>query len=114
MTPAGCRRHENGATVALIVHICACFNKNVEDLHAPAGHCRIPERCFASHAGVGAGALLQQILDDVDLSVLSLPEEQDVIKALLDFPALVAGAAEALEPHRVATYLHDTAAQLYK
>ena len=38
-----------------------------------------------------------------------LPEEQELIKALLDFPALVAGAAEALEPHRVATYLHDTA-----
>ena len=31
------------------------------------------------------------------------------MKALLDFPALVAGAAEALEPHRVASYLHDTA-----
>ena len=37
------------------------------------------------------------------------PEEQELIKALLDFPALVAGAAEALEPHRVATYLLETA-----
>ena len=46
---------------------------------------------------------------DVDLSVLTLPEEQELMKALLDYPSLVAGAAEALEPHRVATYLHDTA-----
>ena len=37
-------------------------------------------------------------------------EEQELIKRLLDFPALVAGAAEALEPQRVASYLHETAA----
>ena len=46
-------------------------------------------------------------------SVLTLPEEQELMKALLDYPALIAGAAEALEPHRVATYLHDTAVKLY-
>jgi arginyl-tRNA synthetase len=50
---------------------------------------------------------------DVDLSVLTLPEEQELIKSLLDYPALVAGAAAALEPHRVATYLHDTAGKTH-
>jgi arginyl-tRNA synthetase len=50
---------------------------------------------------------------DVDLSILSLPEEQELIKALLDYPSLVAGAAEALEPHRLATYLHDTAGKIH-
>jgi arginyl-tRNA synthetase len=49
----------------------------------------------------------------VDLSLLSLEEETELMKALLDFPALVTGAAEALEPHRVATYLHDTAAKIH-
>ncbi|MFL5634466.1 MAG: arginine--tRNA ligase [Gemmatimonadaceae bacterium] len=48
-------------------------------------------------------------VDDVDYAVLSEPEEQELIKALLDFPAIVASAAEMLEPHRVATYLHDSA-----
>ena len=47
--------------------------------------------------------------DDVDFGVLSEPEEQELIKALLDFPALIAGAAESLEPHRIANYLLDTA-----
>jgi arginyl-tRNA synthetase len=51
--------------------------------------------------------------DDVDLSVLELPEEQELMKALLDFPALVSGAADSLEPHRVATYLHDTAGNVH-
>jgi arginyl-tRNA synthetase len=48
-----------------------------------------------------------------DLSLLALEEETELMKALLDFPALVAGAAEALEPHRVATYLHDTAGRIH-
>ena len=47
--------------------------------------------------------------EGVDLSVLSEPAEQALIKALLDFPDLVAGAADALEPHRVANYLLETA-----
>jgi arginyl-tRNA synthetase len=40
---------------------------------------------------------------------LSEPEERELIKALLDWPAVVVGATEALEPHRVANWLHDTA-----
>jgi len=48
-----------------------------------------------------------------DLSPLVLEEETELMKALLDFPALVAGAAEALEPQRLATYLHDTASRIH-
>ena len=44
----------------------------------------------------------------VAFEALSLPEEQELVKALLDFPAVVAGAAAALEPHRVAAYLLET------
>ena len=50
---------------------------------------------------------------DVDFAILSLPEEQELVKALLDFPALVAGAAEALEPHRIASYLLETARKIH-
>ena len=50
---------------------------------------------------------------DADLSVLTLSEEQELIKALLDYPALIGGSASALEPHRVATYLHDTAGKIH-
>ena len=47
---------------------------------------------------------------DTPLDALVEPEEQELIKRLLDFPELIAGAAEALEPQRVASYLHETAA----
>ncbi len=46
---------------------------------------------------------------DIDLSVLVEPEERELIKALADFPAMVAGAAAALEPHRLANWLERTA-----
>jgi arginyl-tRNA synthetase len=55
----------------------------------------------------------RSIDSSADLSVLTLPEEAELMKALLDFPALVAAAAEALEPHRVATYLHETAGKVH-
>ena len=45
---------------------------------------------------------------NVDFDALVEPEERELVKALLDFPAVLAGAAEALEPHRIASYLHDT------
>ena len=46
---------------------------------------------------------------EIRFDVLREPEEQELIKALLDFPELVESAAEALEPHRIATYLLETA-----
>ncbi len=49
----------------------------------------------------------------VDLSPLTAREELALIKTLLRYPALVAGAARACEPHRVAVYLHDLAAQFH-
>jgi arginyl-tRNA synthetase len=45
----------------------------------------------------------------VKFEVLSEPEEQALIKSLLEYPALVESAAESLEPHRIANYLHETA-----
>ncbi len=47
--------------------------------------------------------------DGVDLSVLSEPAEQELIKQLLDFPAVVSGASENLEPQRIAGWLFETA-----
>ena len=45
----------------------------------------------------------------VDWSVLDTVEERELVKAMLDWPEFVAAAAEALEPHRVANWLLETA-----
>jgi arginyl-tRNA synthetase len=48
-------------------------------------------------------------LSQVDLSQLGEPEEQALIKQLIDFPEMMLGAAQALEPHRVTSYALETA-----
>ena len=50
----------------------------------------------------------------VDLATLDTTEERELAKKLVDFPALVAGAAEALEPHRIAAYLLELAGLAHK
>jgi arginyl-tRNA synthetase len=49
----------------------------------------------------------------LDWSVLDTPEERELVKALLDWPAFVAQAAEQLEPHRVANWLLETARMVH-
>lgn len=50
------------------------------------------------------------LYDEVDLRFLKLPEEVNLIKAIIRFPEVVEGAAIALEPHRLTFYLNDLAA----
>jgi arginyl-tRNA synthetase len=45
----------------------------------------------------------------VDCGLLGEPEELALINAILDYPAVLRGATDALEPHRVTTYLHEMA-----
>jgi arginyl-tRNA synthetase len=45
----------------------------------------------------------------VDFGPLTLPEELAIIKRLLQYPGVVAGAGRAREPHRVAYYLTELA-----
>ncbi|HTR78336.1 MAG TPA: arginine--tRNA ligase [Gemmatimonadaceae bacterium] len=51
--------------------------------------------------------------EDLAQGALSLPEEQSLVKALLEFPEIVRGAAAALEPHRIANYVHDLAGRVH-
>jgi len=46
---------------------------------------------------------------EVNLGLLTLPEELTLMKALTRFPEIVAGAATALEPHRLTFFLNDLA-----
>jgi arginyl-tRNA synthetase len=51
--------------------------------------------------------------DTADTSLLAHEREGDLLRALADFPRVVASAAELREPHRVARYLEDTAASFH-
>lgn len=48
--------------------------------------------------------------DDVDLSLLRLPEERGLIKRVAIFPEFLEGMARSLEPHHLTSYLQEFAA----
>jgi len=50
---------------------------------------------------------------EVDCSVLSSPDDLELMKPLAEYPALVEASAQALEPHRLTYYLQDLAARLH-
>jgi arginyl-tRNA synthetase len=58
---------------------------------------------------VGGNEASAALSGSPDLAVLGEQEERELIKALADFPEVLEGAAGALEPHRVAGYLLETA-----
>lgn len=52
--------------------------------------------------------------DTYDAALLTHERETDLLKALGDFPAVVATAAELREPHRIARYLEDLAGAYHR
>jgi len=68
------------------------------------GHARLA-RILEKAAEAGAP---EARFDVETLSVLTAPEEMDLVKRVISFPDLVAGAALAWEPHRVAFWLQET------
>jgi arginyl-tRNA synthetase len=46
--------------------------------------------------------------DDFDPALLTHDRDRELLRALADFPKVVAAAAELREPHRIARYLEDT------
>ncbi|MGZ4452046.1 MAG: arginine--tRNA ligase [Nocardioides sp.] len=52
--------------------------------------------------------------DSFDPSLLAHEKEGDLLRALAEFPRVIAAAAQLREPHRVARYLEDTASSFHK
>ena len=61
-----------------------------------------------------AEVLAPESLLTADTERLDSPEELDLIRRMAAWPAVVTGAAEAHEPHRIAFYLYDLAASFHQ
>jgi arginyl-tRNA synthetase len=75
---------------------------------------------YVQYAAVRAASVLRNAAEmgiaepdpaSVDLSLLTHEREAELLKALADFPRVVAAAAELREPHRVARYLEQQVAK---
>lgn len=62
----------------------------------------------------GADLGLEASVESFDPSLLSHAKEGELLRALAEFPRVVAAAAKLREPHRVARYLEDTAASYHR
>lgn len=51
---------------------------------------------------------------EFDAGLLSHPSEAELVAALVQFPEVIAGAAELREPHRVARYLEELAGHFHR
>jgi len=73
---------------------------------------------YVQYAATRAASILRNAaelqivgIEDADVALLSHPLEAELLKALAEFPAVVATAAELREPHRVARYLEEKVAK---
>ena len=76
-------------------------------------HARCRSVLRAAVESLGAAAMTPDALAEADLAGLDDPQEIALIRALINWPRLVEGAAAAREPHRVAFFLYDLASEFH-
>lgn len=54
------------------------------------------------------------LIDNIDISLINLPEELDIIKKLEEFPYMIESASNSLEPHKVTYYLIELSTLFHK
>lgn len=73
-------------------------------------HARCRSVLRAAVEQYSAAILDSESLLSADLNRMDSPEEMELIRRMASFPAVISGAAQAHEPHRIAFYLYDLAA----
>jgi arginyl-tRNA synthetase len=76
-------------------------------------HARCRSVLRQAEAQLPAGSLAAEALAGVDLSSLTGGAEMTLIRRLIDWPRMVEAAALAHEPHRIAFFLYDLAADFH-
>lgn len=73
---------------------------------------------YVQYAGVRAASVLRNFAElgletpaDIDVSLLTHPREVELLRALGQYPTVVAQAAELEEPHRIARFLEESVAK---
>jgi arginyl-tRNA synthetase len=76
-------------------------------------HARCRSVLRAAVDALGEAAVTPEALAGVDLAPLSDAQELALVRALINWPRLIEGAAAAREPHRVAFFLYDLASEFH-
>ncbi|GAA4370439.1 arginine--tRNA ligase [Nocardioides caricicola] len=95
-------RYSSDSNIDLDLDLWASQSNDNPVYYVQYGHARSC-RMMANAADLG-----MSLPDDFDPALLSHEKEGELLRALAEFPRVVASAAELREPHRVARYLEDT------
>ncbi|WP_243058223.1 arginine--tRNA ligase [Nocardioides sp. SR21] len=95
-------RYSSDSNIDLDLDLWASQSNDNPVYYVQYGHAR---SCRMIANATDLGMTLPQ---DFDPSLLSHDKEGELLRALAEFPRVVASAAELREPHRVARYLEDT------
>jgi arginyl-tRNA synthetase len=97
-------RYSSDSNIDLDLDLWASQSNDNPVYYVQYGHARTC-RMMANAADLGLS-----LPESFDPSLLAHEKERDLLRALAEFPRVVASAAELREPHRVARYLEDTTA----
>ena len=107
-------RYSMDATVDIDLDIWTKQSNDNPVFYVQYGHARLASILRnAADLGISTGSTTG-VPDDFDPSLLSHEREGQLLRALAEFPRVVAQAAELREPHRVARYLEETASTFHK
>jgi arginyl-tRNA synthetase len=102
-------RYSSDSTIDIDLDLWAKASSDNPVYYVQYAHARV-----ASILRNGAEHGLQPAGDDFDPTLLSHEKEGELLRALAEFPRVVASAAQLREPHRVARYLEETAATYHR
>jgi len=108
-------RYSSDSTIDIDLDLWAKQSSDNPVFYVQYAHARLASILRNAHdlglapAGVSTGSA-----GEFDPSALSHEREGDLLRALAEFPRVVASAAQLREPHRVARYLENTASSFHK
>jgi arginyl-tRNA synthetase len=102
-------RYSSDSTIDLDLDLWAKASNDNPVYYVQYAHARVASLLRnAADLGIPAGNV-EELTAGVDPALLTHEKEGELLRALAEFPRVVASAAQLREPHRVARYLEDTA-----
>jgi arginyl-tRNA synthetase len=106
-------RYSSDSTIDIDLDLWATQSSDNPVYYVQYAHARVAS-ILRNAADLGLEVAGAAVGDGFDPALLSHEKEGDLLRALAEFPRVVAAAAQLREPHRVARYLEDTAATYHR
>ncbi|MCW2765943.1 MAG: arginine--tRNA ligase [Nocardioides sp.] len=108
-------RYSSDSTIDIDLDLWAKASSDNPVYYVQYAHARVSSilRNGVEHGLLSTGST-DELVAGFDPTLLSHEKEGELLRALAEFPRVVASAAQLREPHRVARYLEDTAATYHR